>query len=785
MKHTNEFNNTVRTISERQTNTFNFLGINGAKLLLNAIDNYNLQPKKLNKGKLIKFFFNNQEVSYMKGMRPGSTTDAAFNLCKDKYKLEQHLKKLNLKTLDSKLFTKVQYDDAFNYIKNNVETKFVVKPLNLRAGKGILFNVDTENFDNAWNKCIESQLSEGYTKPSCIVQPHINGFDLRVTIIEGKYSGAVLRLPAHVVGDGKSTIRELIEDKNEKRQLITYFKSKLIPTDKRTETFLNNQQLNFDSIPTEDQVVMLTHISNLTFGGESIDVTDVLSERIKELAIHSVASVPGLFTAGVDILTEDYLNGEGFVIEINTNSNLTMHHMPYKGEARYPYDDFVRINLIRHKLEHNIEISNDDRDFYKEVEEFLALKKDYSQKQLDSKSSVIKLNRFNTKLLEDVLLHVNKEDRNEYGLNITLDLYEVLKQELNVIGVKYEPFVYKGRNRLKIFDGDHEVKTYQKNVYQNNSEFGFKISNDKFLTEKYLKLANIPTSNSILLRESEIDIAHRHIEAGNKRYVVKPIALMNGIGVFTDVNLDNLNEVWDECFTIQKRRKVKAPRVLVQDYIEGYEVRVIVTEGKALSATIRTPAYVIGDGQKTIQDLINNKNEKRKQNGFFANKLIKLNDQLTDFLASQGLSMDTVLESERLVVLNPVSNLVNGGENIVITDFVKKEILELAEAGVAAMPGIQTAGVDILLNDLNDTEAVILEINKAPAFQLNYYPYIGEPQYPLQYIFKSLILEDRILSGRLKFDEITREDHQLMIERYKALYEKQKSLEKIIKNLSV
>lgn len=147
--------------------------------------------------------------------------------------------------------------------------------------------------------------------------------------------------------------------------------------------------------------------------------------------------------------------------------------------------------------------------------------------------------------------------------------------------------------------------------------------------------------------------------------------------------------------------------------------------------------------------------------------------------------MDTVLEAERLVVLNPVSNLVNGGENIVITDYVKKEILELAEAGVAAMPGIQTAGVDVLLNDLNDTRAVILEINKAPAFQLNYYPYIGEPQYPLQYIFKSLILEDRVLNDRLRYNELSEEDFQLMTERYKALYQKQKSLEKIIKNLSV
>lgn len=784
MTNQQKIEQTIRNFNKLNTNIFNNPGLNGSKLLIKPINQYDMVPIKIGK-KLVKFKYNNQEVSYMKGMRPASTSDDAFILCKDKYKLEHHLKKLDIKTLDSKLFDEDHYEDAFNFIKNNEESKFVVKPLNLRAGKGIQFNVDLDNFDTSWKNCFETQKIEKSQTRSCIIQRQINGFDLRVTIIEGKYSGALLRLPAHVVGDGQKTILELIEEKNERRQLITYFKSKMIPTDESTESFLRRCNLSLKSIPETDEVVLLTQISNLTFGGESIDVTDELSEEIKQLAIQSVASVPGLYTAGVDIMTEDYLNGEGYVIEINTNSNLTMHHMPYKGEVRCPYDDFVRVNLIRHKLENGIEISKDDKNFYVEIEKFLALKENYIQKQRDLNFTINKPKDFNTKLLEDVLIRVKKEERNEYGLNISLDLYEVLKQELKEIGVRYEPFVYKGRNRLKIFDGDHEVKIYQKNVYQNNSNFGFTISNDKFLTEKYLKLANIPTSNSVLLHEDEIDIAREHIEVGNKRYVVKPIDLMNGIGVFTDVNTNNLDVVWDKCFTIQKRRKVKKPRVLLQDYIEGYEVRVIVTEGKALSATIRTPAYVIGDGQNTIENLINTKNEKRKQNGFFANKLIKFNDQLTDFLASQGLNMETVLEAERLVVLNPVSNLVNGGENIVITDYVKKEILELAEAGVAAMPGIQTAGVDVLLNDLNDTKAVILEINKAPAFQLNYYPYIGEPQHPLQYIFKSLILEDRVLNDRLRYNELSEEDFQLMTERYKALYQKQKSLEEIIKNLSV
>ncbi|MFC3900417.1 ATP-grasp domain-containing protein [Aliicoccus persicus] len=390
----------------------------------------------------------------------------------------------------------------------------------------------------------------------------------------------------------------------------------------------------------------------------------------------------------------------------------------------------------------------------------------------------------NTKLLEDILERVKDKERNDYSLDISQTSTALLKRELDTLGIKYEPTVVRGIRRTKIFDGDLEIRKHRRSYYHNNSMYGMAITTDKFITEKFLKLSNIPTSNSILLREGDIDQALKHIVDGRNRYVVKPLDLMQGRGVHTDVTPENLDEVWKRCFALQKRLKVKTPRVLVQDYIEGFEVRVVVAEGKAMSATIRTPAYVIGNGQDTIEHLINQKNEVRSKNGFFANKLIKVNRRMTNHLKRQNLNMKSVIEDGKLIVLNPVSNLVNGGENIVITDLIKKEILELAEAGVTAIPGCQTAGVDIILNDLNDTEAVILEINSRPAFQLNYFPYIGEPQNPFNYIFRSLILEKRVLEDRLDIDQMSREDIQLMAERYKALHKKQKALENVIKNLT-
>lgn len=388
---------------------------------------------------------------------------------------------------------------------------------------------------------------------------------------------------------------------------------------------------------------------------------------------------------------------------------------------------------------------------------------------------------------ENVLLEILKKTlhfpKNSYSKSISLNLLEVTKNDLKDLNIKYEPFLYRGKERLKIYDNQVFVKTYVKNFYHNNSKFGFKVSNDKMLTEKYLKLAEIPTTSSIILEENQLENARLHIKNSEKSFVIKPVNLSGGAGVFVNITLEDISYYWKQCIEIQLKYKVDNPQVILQEMINGFEVRVIVTEGKALSATLRTPAYVIGDNQSTIEELIIEKNKIKHENGFMFNKKIKINNNLMKFLNEKGLSLQTVLEEEQLCILNPITNLVYGGENIVVTDFVNEEIMKLAENAVASIPGIQTAGVDVMINSFEDKDGYILEVNKAPAFQLNYYPYIGKSQAPLKYIFSSLILEDRILKDRLTKDEIDETAFSLMTERYKALYNKQKQLEKIIDNI--
>src|SRR5699024_3663470 len=389
----------------------------------------------------------------------------------------------------------------------------------------------------------------------------------------------------------------------------------------------------------------------------------------------------------------------------------------------------------------------------------------------------------NEKILSEILSKVSTLPKNDYGTDITQDLFEVTKNELNELEIKFEPYIYKQKERLKIFYTKDDYFKYSKNFYNNNSMFGFKISNDKMLTEKFLKLANVPTTNSIKLSANQFEKGMEYLVDNPSPKVVKPINLSNGRGVFVDVTTDNFREVWEQCVSIQKQRKVKYPKVLIQDMVTGFEVRVIVVEGKVLSATLRTPPYVIGDGNNTIADLINEKNKIRSSNEYFRNKDLKQDEKVIDYLSSKQQNLDTVLKENELCITYPISNLVNGGENIVVTHLLNDKILKTAQDAVIAIPGIHTAGVDVLIDSLETDTPTILEVNKAPALQLNYYPYIGEPQSPLKYIFSSLVLEQKIINNQLDINNLNEFEFNILINRYKYLFRKQKTLSTIIGNI--
>ncbi len=389
----------------------------------------------------------------------------------------------------------------------------------------------------------------------------------------------------------------------------------------------------------------------------------------------------------------------------------------------------------------------------------------------------------NESILSDMYSRFKNLRKNEYSKDIPLDHFLVTQQELKNMNIKFDIVKEKNKDRLYIHDKGKRIFRYTKSFYPNNTSFGFQVANDKILTERYLSYANIKTTNSKLFTVDEYDIAFEYVMNCKKKLVIKPLALDGGLGVFIDITPSNFDYFWNECISAQNRRKVKNPKIILQDFIPGFEVRMIINEGAFMSATLRVPAHVRGDGKHSIKELIKMKNTERKKNPLLKSHPIKINNGLVQLLKYKKLKLEDILSNEEFCILYPQSNLQHGGENIEISNLINEEVKQQSVDAVTAIPGLHTSGVDIMLENFDSVQGTIIEVNKAPAFLLNYYPYIGKPQNPMKYIFKSLIIESRILRNILDIKELDDLDLNILINRFKYNYLKQQRLEKTIQKL--
>src|SRR5699024_6093959 len=142
---------------------------------------------------------------------------------------------------------------------------------------------------------------------------------------------ATKRIPANVIGDGVSTIEQLIKSKNKIRQENPYLQTKLIKIDDEINEYLSKRKKRITDIQNKNEVVYLKGKSNISTGGDPIDVTDVLTKEMKESAIVAINSIPGLTHAGVDIIV---FENKAYVIEINATAGIVLHLFPLEGEPR-------------------------------------------------------------------------------------------------------------------------------------------------------------------------------------------------------------------------------------------------------------------------------------------------------------------------------------------------------------------------------------------------------------------------------------------------------------------
>ncbi|TGL77403.1 bifunctional glutamate--cysteine ligase GshA/glutathione synthetase GshB [Leptospira yasudae] len=223
-------------------------------------------------------------------------------------------------------------ESALVFWQKNANRKMVVKPVTTNFGIGITILIPHASEEDV-KKAIKIAFNHS---ESIIVEEFAEGNEYRFLVIGDETVAVCNRIPANVTGDGKHTIEQLVSIKNEdKRRGVGH----VTPLEKIQlgDTELDVlQQSGFtkESVPSENQKVFLRKNSNISTGGDSIDVTDLAHPYYKDLAVKAAASV-GAKICGVDIILQDLeTKGEYRILELNFNPVLYIHNYPYEGKNR-------------------------------------------------------------------------------------------------------------------------------------------------------------------------------------------------------------------------------------------------------------------------------------------------------------------------------------------------------------------------------------------------------------------------------------------------------------------
>lgn len=209
----------------------------------------------------------------------------------------------------------------------------VIKPLDGNHGKGASINVKD------WDMAVAGLAHAKKYSRRVIVERFIEGYDFRILVINNVMIAAARREPAHVKGDGVHNIQQLIEITNQDPRRGYGHENVLteIDVDRDTEELLQKKGYTLETVPEKGEVVYLKSTANLSTGGTSTDVTDMVHPENIFLA-ERISKLIGLDVCGIDImapnLTEPLKENGGVVLEVNAAPGFRMHLAPTEGLAR-------------------------------------------------------------------------------------------------------------------------------------------------------------------------------------------------------------------------------------------------------------------------------------------------------------------------------------------------------------------------------------------------------------------------------------------------------------------
>lgn len=249
-------------------------------------------------------------------------------ICNKKVQTEIFARKVGMPVPKSALYR--DEDQALEFIKE-CGSPIVVKPIDSAGGNGISMNIKSKT---SLRRAIHGAKKHSQSRP--MLQEMVYGDDLRILVIGGKFTAAVRRVPAMVVGDGKHTVEKLIQIENEKSHRSKGKSGKLkVISLKGAQSFLRQR---IGRVPKEGEEVKVVGVSNTSMGGHAEDATADVAPDIRRKA-EQFARMLKLPVCGIDIMLQ--ADGTYHFIEANARPGFGPHHHPRVGKARNVTKVFV------------------------------------------------------------------------------------------------------------------------------------------------------------------------------------------------------------------------------------------------------------------------------------------------------------------------------------------------------------------------------------------------------------------------------------------------------------
>jgi D-alanine-D-alanine ligase-like ATP-grasp enzyme len=614
-------------------------------------------------------------------------------VCGDKEETRRRLASAGLSVAVSRQYEIGDFDRAVAHLQQ-MECPAVVKPSNRSRGRGVTTDVRTHrDLELAWQSVLAHRRTRVPTK--VLVEEQHDGHDYRIIVVAGRVVSVTMRRRASVIGDGHSTVLELIREKNKERAVNPYLAAYPIPEDVAALDALRGAGLDLEHVPADGAHLVLRGMSNLAAGGDSIDVTDHVHPQFRDIAVRAVAAVPGIEYGGVDVITADisapaerYIVGE---VEFSPGPG---PHFPVIGQPR--------------------DMGGAILDYYLERRQETGRRRSGprtgSRAPIGGSASPTVRSaplRLRAALLTP-LDHRTTSGRADRAPADPGRLTEALSQ------------------RIVAQAGEHGIdpSEVRRRAYGATDDSGFahSITRRPDGLSQLLESSGVFCCRAVVLGSDQWDGVKEFVAAAAGPYTLAPLYARHGRGVFR--GLTQLETEW-------ARLTERAEQIVVAQAPERFAIDVLTVDGVVVATILRVPAGVRGDGVSTVRQLVDRKAKLRSANPYLQQFPLPASVTRPERLRARGIDPDAVPRRLRPVGLGTSPSPRAGADTVGLRFAPGRGLERIAGRVVTILGSPRVAAVSFAARSVAGSRRprwAVADVNLDPPLGWFAWPSAGWPQ---------------------------------------------------------